>query len=362
MFERLDEIERTYEDVERQLADPEVIADHTRLVELSRRHAELGEVVRAYRAWRSAGDDLAAARELLREERSADGRALLEEELADAQARQAALDAQLRKALVPKDPNDDKDVIVEVRAGTGGDEAALFAGELLRMYTRYAEKHRFTPEILSRHDTGVDGVKEAILQIHGDGAYSRFKFEGGVHRVQRIPATESSGRIHTSTATVVVMPEADPLEIDIDEEKDLRIDVKRSSGPGGQSVNTTDSAVRITHLPTGLVVEIQDEKSQHKNKAKAMSVLRTRLYDRELAKQREADSVARRSMVGAGDRSDKIRTYNFPQDRVTDHRIRLDLSALPRVMDGDIDRLIDALVMADQAERLSTLTGGDDGT
>jgi peptide chain release factor 1 len=227
------------------------------------------------------------------------------------------------------------------------------------MYTRYAEKHRFKPEILSVSSTGIEGVKEAIVQIHGDGAYSRLKFEGGVHRVQRIPATESSGRIHTSTATVVVMPEVDDIAIDIDEEKDLRIDVKRSSGPGGQSVNTTDSAVRITHLPTGLVVEIQDEKSQHKNKAKAMSVLRSRLYDMELAKQREADSAARRSMVGGGDRSEKIRTYNFPQDRLTDHRIGLDLSALPRVMDGDIDRLIDALATADQADRLASVTGGD---
>jgi peptide chain release factor 1 len=262
--------------------------------------------------------------------------------------------------LLPRDPNDDRDVIMEIRAGAGGDEAALFAGELLRMYLRYAANHKFTPEVLSLNETGGDGVKEAIVQIHGDGAYSRFKFEGGVHRVQRIPATESSGRIHTSTATVVVMPEADEVEIEIDEDRDLRIDVKRSSGPGGQSVNTTDSAVRITHLPTGLVVEIQDEKSQHKNKAKAMAVLRSRLYDLQLAKQREADSAARRLMVGGGDRSEKIRTYNFPQDRLTDHRIKLDLSSLPRIMDGDLDRLIDSLVMADQADRLATLTGGND--
>ena len=267
----------------------------------------------------------------------------------------------LKVLLLPRDPNDDRDVIMEIRAGAGGDEAALFAGELLRMYLRYAAAHKFTPEVLSLNETGIEGVKEAIVQIHGDGAYSRFKFEGGVHRVQRIPATESSGRIHTSTATVVVMPEADELEIEIDEEKDLRIDVKRSSGPGGQSVNTTDSAVRITHLPTGLVVEIQDEKSQHKNKAKAMSVLRSRLYDMKLAEQREQDSAARRLMVGGGDRSEKIRTYNFPQDRLTDHRIKLDLSALPRIMDGDLDRLIDALVMADQADRLTNIGGADDG-
>ena len=230
------------------------------------------------------------------------------------------------------------------------------------MYLHYAERHRFRREVISLNETGIGGVKEAIVEIHGDGAYSRLKFEGGVHRVQRIPATESSGRIHTSTATVVVMPEADEVEIEIDEERDLRIDVKRSSGPGGQSVNTTDSAVRITHLPTGLVVEIQDEKSQHKNKAKAMAVLRSRLLDREIAAQREADSAARRSMVGGGDRSEKIRTYNFPQDRVTDHRIGRTLHNLPAVLNGELDELIDALVMADQAERLASITEGTNGT
>jgi len=283
------------------------------------------------------------------------------DEIASLEATETQLVEDLKVLLLPRDPNDGRDVILEIRAGVGGDEAALFAAELLRMYLRYAQNHRYQTEVLSTNETGNDGLKEAIVQVRGDGAYSRLKFEGGVHRVQRIPATESSGRIHTSGAAVVVMPEADEVEIAIDEEKDLRIDVKRSSGPGGQSVNTTDSAVRITHLPSGLVVEIQDEKSQHKNKAKAMSVLRSRLLDLEIQKQREADSAARRSMVGAGDRSDKVRTYNFPQDRVTDHRIGKTVHNLPGVMAGDLDDLIDALIMQDQADRLADLTGGEDG-
>ena len=278
--------------------------------------------------------------------------AMAREEIARLEADETRLLDELKVLLLPRDPNDGRDVIMEIRGGAGGEEAALFAAELYRMYVRYAERHRFKPEVLSLNETGIGGIKEAILQIHGDGAYSRLKFEGGVHRVQRIPATESSGRIHTSTVTVVVLPEVDEVEIEIDEERDLRIDVKRASGPGGQSVNTTDSAVRVTHLPTGLVVEIQDEKSQHKNKAKAISVLRSRLYDLQQQKQREADSAARRSMVGSGDRSDKVRTYNFPQDRVTDHRIGKTVHNLPGVMDGDLDDLIDALVMADQADRL----------
>ena len=262
------------------------------------------------------------------------------EEITRLEAEETRLLDELKVLLLPRDPNDDRDVILEVRAGAGGDEAALFAAELLRMYLRYAANHRFPTEVLSVSETGIDGIKEAIAQVRGDGAYSRLKFEGGVHRVQRVPATESSGRIHTSTATVVVMPEADEVEIEIDEERDLRIDVKRASGPGGQSVNTTDSAVRITHLPSGLVVEIQDEKSQHKNKAKAMSVLRSRLLDLQVQKQRAADSVARKSMIGSGDRSDKVRTYNFAQDRVTDHRIGKTVHNLPGVMAGDLDDLI----------------------
>src|SRR5258706_11199179 len=258
----------------------------------------------------------------------------------------------LKVLLLPRDPADDGNVILEVRAGAGGEEAALFASELLRMYLSYARNHGYRAEVMSLNETGINGVKEAIVEISGDGAYSRLKFESGTHRVQRVPQTESSGRIHTSTATVVVMPEVEETEIEIDEEKDLRIDVKRSSGPGGQSVNTTDSAVRITHLPTGMVVEIQDEKSQHKNKAKAMAVLRARLKDAEMRRQRDADSATRRSMIGAGDRSDKVRTYNYPQDRVTDHRVDLSISNLPKVLNGDLDILIDTLITTDQAERL----------
>jgi peptide chain release factor 1 len=357
---RLRDVVSQYDDVQAKLSTPEVSRHPDQLRTLGRELSRLEPVVAAFQKLEATRSELAGAREL-RETGDADPemKAMVADEIARLTADEDRLLEDLKVLLLPRDPNDDRDVILEIRAGAGGDEAALFAAELYRMYVRYAERHRFTPELLSLNETGIGGIKEAIVQVHGDGAYSRLKFEGGVHRVQRIPATESSGRIHTSTVTVVVLPEVDEVEIEIDEERDVRIDVKRSSGPGGQSVNTTDSAVRITHLESGLVVEIQDEKSQHKNKAKAFAVLRARLYERQQAKQREADSAARRSMVGGGDRSEKVRTYNFPQDRLTDHRIGLDLSNLPRVMDGDIDRLIDALVMADQADRLAEVVGGD---
>jgi peptide chain release factor 1 len=357
---KLDEVVRQYEDLNAQLATPEVHSDPDALRRLGQEVARVQPVVEKYQELRRARDELAGARQL-RDEGDDEMKALVREEVARLEADETRLIDELRVLLLPRDPADDGNVILEIRAGAGGDEAALFANELLRMYLQYATRHKFKAEVMSLNETGIGGVKEAIVEIAGDGAYSRLKFESGTHRVQRVPATESSGRIHTSTATVVVMPEVEETEIEIDEERDLRIDVKRSSGPGGQSVNTTDSAVRITHLPSGLVVEIQDEKSQHKNKAKALAVLRARLQDAARQKQREADSATRRSMVGAGDRADKIRTYNYPQDRVTDHRIGMDLSNLPKVLMGDLDRLIDQLIQTDQAERLADLVDPADG-
>ena len=352
---------RQYDDVGRQLGTPEVLSDPNQLRRLGRELSRLEPVVEAYRELGEVREQLRGALDMLHAETDEDMKSMARDEVATLETRETRLIEDLKVSLLPRDPNDDRNVIVEIRAGAGGEEAALFASELLRMYSRYALEHRFHTDLMSLNETGIGGIKEAILEVAGDGAYSRFKFEGGVHRVQRVPSTESSGRIHTSTATVIVLPEVDEVEVEIDEARDLRIDVKRASGPGGQSVNTTDSAVRITHLPTGLVVEIQDEKSQHKNKAKAMSVLRSRLYDLQLAKQREEQSAERRTMVQAGDRSEKIRTYNFPDNRVTDHRIGTTIHNVPGVLEGQLDPLIDALVMADQADRLKNLTESDDG-
>jgi peptide chain release factor 1 len=349
-------IARQYDDLQAELARPEVSSDPDSLRRLGRELARLQPVVDAFRHLEDVRSQLEGARELRDMEPDEELRSMAKQEVAALEAAEGRILEKLKVLLLPRDPSDDRAVIMEIRAGAGGDEAALFAAELLRMYLRFAERHRWPAEILSMNETGIGGMKEAIVQVSADGAYSRLKFEGGVHRVQRIPVTESGGRIHTSTATVAVLPEADEVDVAIDE-KDLRIDVYRSTGPGGQSVNTTDSAVRITHLPSGLVVAIQDEKSQHKNKAKAMSVLSSRLLDLEMEKQREAGSALRKSMVGAGDRSEKIRTYNFPQSRITDHRIGLTVHRLREVLDGDLDEVLDPLLAHVQAERLKEEVG-----
>jgi peptide chain release factor 1 len=356
---KLIEIESQYEAIGAELARPETASDPAAIKRLGKELSQLEPVVEAWREMQATRKELAGAREL-RDSGDEEMHSLAQDEVRNLEAREAELVDKLRVLLLPRDPADDKNVILEIRAGAGGEEAKLFAAELLRMYLRYAERHRMRSEVLSSGETGIGGISEAIGEIAADGAYSRLKFEAGVHRVQRIPVTESSGRIHTSTATVAVMPEAEEVDIQIDE-KDLRVDVYRSTGHGGQSVNTTDSAVRITHLPSGIVVAIQDEKSQIKNKAKAMSVLRSRLLEQERAKVAEAESALRRSMVGSGERSEKIRTYNFPQDRVTDHRIGLDLHNLPGILDGDLDRLIDALSNTYEAERLAELAEGSSG-
>jgi peptide chain release factor 1 len=351
MFERLDQIEARYEELTQALASPEIIGDSSKYQKTAKAHSEISAVVEKYREYKDLKKGIAESRALLAEEKDPEMRAYAQEELNNLEARVGSVEQELKVLLIPKDPNDEKNVILEIRAGTGGDEATLFAAEMFRMYDRFAETQRWKVEVLSTSDSPVGGLKEVIALIEGDKVYSRLKYESGVHRVQRVPATEQQGRVHTSAVTVAVLPEAEDVDIKI-EAKDLRIDTFCSSGPGGQSVNTTYSAVRITHIPTNTVVSCQDEKSQIKNREKGMRVLRSRLYEIEMQKQQEALAKERKSMVGTGDRSEKIRTYNFPQNRVTDHRIGLTIHQLPEVMDGKLQPLIDALVTHFQAEKL----------
>ncbi|MGC8826434.1 MAG: peptide chain release factor 1 [Anaerolineae bacterium] len=354
MLEKLAKIEERYEELGRLMAEPAVVSDPDKLIAYAHERAELEEIVEAFRAYKALLEEIEKTRQLLRETDDPELEALARDELEALEKRERELDKQLKQLLLPKDPRDEKNVIVEIRAGAGGDEAGLFAADLFRMYSRYAEKHGWKVEVISRSETGIGGYKEIIFLIKGKGAYSRLKYESGVHRVQRVPVTESSGRIHTSTATVAVLPEVDEVEVDINPD-DLRIEVFRSQGHGGQSVNTTDSAVRITHIPTGIVVSCQDERSQLQNKMRALSVLRARLYNMELEKQRQAIAETRREQVGTGERSEKIRTYNFPQNRVTDHRIGLTTYRLEDVLDGELDEFIEALIADDQAARLAQM-------
>jgi peptide chain release factor 1 len=351
MLDKLEDVERRFQVLEERLMDPDVAGNGKEFSRVAKERSDLEPIVAVYREWKAVTHDVEGHKQLLE---SPDGeiRELAKAELPELRARCEALEQRLTVLLLPKHPNDDRNVVLEIRAGTGGEEASLFAAELFRMYSRYAERQGWKVEVLSANATGLGGFKEVIALIEGQGAFSRLKFEGGVHRVQRVPATEAAGRIHTSAVTVAVLPEAEDVEVDIDETRELRIDVYRSSGPGGQSVNTTDSAVRVTHLPTGLVVSCQDEKSQHKNKAKALKILRARLLERAQAEQAAAVAESRRGMVGSGDRSERVRTYNFPQGRVTDHRINLTLYSLDKVIEGEIQPLIDGLINHHQADLL----------
>ncbi len=351
MFDRLEQIEARYEELTQALASHEVIGDSSRYQKTAKAHSELTPVVEKFREYKDLKKGIADTREMLAEESDAEIKQMAQEELQRLEHRMTEVEQELKVLLLPKDPNDERNVVLEIRAGTGGDEASLFAAELFRMYTRYAEARRWKVEVLSSSESGVGGMKEVIAMIEGRGAYSKLKYEGGVHRVQRVPETEQQGRVHTSAVTVAVMPEAEDVDVKIDP-KDIRIDTFCSSGPGGQSVNTTYSAVRITHLPTNTVVSCQDEKSQIKNREKAMRVLRSRLLEMEREKQQAQLTKERRSMVGTGDRSEKIRTYNFPQNRVTDHRIGLTMHQLGEVMDGKLQPFIDALTTHFQAEKM----------
>jgi len=358
MMDKLNTLEQRYEEVNAQLADPVVIADQAAYQKHAKAHRELSPVVEKFREYKELLNGVQQTKALLEAEQDPEMRKLADDEIQALEGRAAACEGELRLLLMPRDPNDEKNVLLEIRAGTGGDESTLFAAELFRMYSRFAERHRWRVEIMDEHESGVGGFKEIIAMMEGDRVYSKLKYESGVHRVQRVPETEASGRIHTSAVTVAVLAEADEVEIEIDP-KDLRIDTFCSSGPGGQSVNTTYSAVRITHIPSGLVVSCQDEKSQIKNKAKALRVLRSRLYDIALQEQQKAIAQHRKSQVGTGDRSEKIRTYNFPQNRVTDHRVGLTLYSLQDFMDGNIGAMLDALITHFQAERLKEAVSAD---
>ena len=354
MFDKLEDLVKRLDEVMQELSEPDVVSDQNRFRNLMKEQNELAPIVEKYKEYKEAKQTIEDSVEMLEEEHDEEMRELLKEELSEAKKNVEQYEEELKVLLLPKDPNDDKNVIVEIRAGAGGDEAALFAAEIYRMYKNYAESKRWKTEFIDVNENGIGGFKEVSFMINGQGAYSRLKYESGVHRVQRIPATESGGRIHTSTITVAVMPEAEEVDVQIDD-KDIRIDVCRASGAGGQCVNTTDSAVRLTHIPTGIVIYSQTEKSQIQNKAKAFALLRTKLYDLEQQKAHDAEAELRKSQVGTGDRSEKIRTYNFPQGRVTDHRINLTLYKLDKIMNGDIQEIIDACIAADQAAKLAKM-------
>ncbi|KZE38438.1 peptide chain release factor 1 [Bhargavaea cecembensis] len=358
MYERLQAVEDRYEKLNELLSDPEVVKDTDLLRKYSKEQSEIAETVEVYRAYKKASDELSGAKEMLEDKLDPEMKELVKEEVAELESDIGKMEESLKLLLLPKDPNDSKNVIMEVRGAAGGDEAALFAGDLFRMYSRYAESKSWKTEVIDASPTGLGGFKEIIFMISGNGAYSRLKFENGAHRVQRVPETESGGRIHTSTATVACLPEAEEVEIDI-HEKDIRVDTFASSGPGGQSVNTTMSAVRLTHVPTGIVVSCQDEKSQIKNKEKAMKVLRARVYDKFHREAQAQYDAIRKSAVGSGDRSERIRTYNFPQNRVTDHRIGLTIQKLDQIISGKLDEVVDALIMEEQAARLESLDAAE---
>ena len=356
MLEKLDFIEERYKELNKKISDPEIINNREEWQKYIKEHAEIEPIVEKYREYKEVVEELDEAKEMLNDKLEEDFREMVKEESSELEERKENLEEEIKYLLIPKDPNDEKNVIVEIRAGAGGDEAGIFAGDLFRMYSRYAERQGWKVDIMSTSTQGVGGFKEIVFMIKGNGAYSKLKYESGVHRVQRVPETESGGRIHTSTATVAVLPEIDDVEVEINM-NDIRVDVYRSSGNGGQSVNTTDSAVRLTHEPTGIVVAMQDEKSQHKNKDKAFKVLKARLYEKQIDEQNAEIAEARKSQVGTGDRSERIRTYNFPQGRITDHRINMTVYKLDNFLDGDIEEMVDALITSDNTEKLKKIQG-----